>query len=65
MICSLHSNYSNISLLEYYQAGREGASEKISMSLTHEFPFDAANLGNMTGTDSVGAVGYSKGRVSC
>ena len=65
MICSLHSNYSNISLLEYYQTGRYGDAEKLSMSLTHEFPFDAVNLGNMTGTDSVGAVGYSKGRVSC
>jgi hypothetical protein len=57
MICSLHSNYSNISLLEYYQTGRYGDAEKLSMSLTHEFPFDAVNLGNMTGTDSVGAVG--------
>lgn len=30
----------------------------------HEFGFDANNLGNLTGADSVGAVGYAKGVIS-
>ena len=30
----------------------------------HEFKFPVNNLGNLTGADSVGAFGYSKGEVS-
>ena len=37
---------------------------KITKVEIHEFTFDAINLGNMTGADSVGAVGYSKGSIS-
>ena len=37
---------------------------KITKVEIHEFTFDAVNLGNMTGADSVGAVGYSKGSIS-
>ena len=37
---------------------------KITKVEIHEFTFDAINLGNMTGADSVGAVGYSKGSTS-
>ena len=37
---------------------------KITKVEIHEFTFDAINQGNMTGADSVGAVGYSKGSIS-
>ncbi|MBH67833.1 MAG: mandelate racemase [Rhodospirillaceae bacterium] len=37
---------------------------KITRVEIHEFGFDAANLGNLTGADSVGAIGYAKGAVS-
>ena len=37
---------------------------KITKVEIHEFTFDAVNLGNMTGADSVGAVGYLKGSIS-
>ena len=37
---------------------------KITEVEIHEFTFDAVNLGNMTGADSLDAVGYSKGRGS-
>ena len=30
----------------------------------HEFKFPVNNLGNLTGANSVGAFGYSKGEVS-
>ena len=30
----------------------------------HEFAFDAINLGSLTGADTIGAVGYSKGAVT-
>ena len=37
---------------------------KITEVEIHEFGFDAVNLGNLTGADSVGAVGYAKGSIS-
>ena len=30
----------------------------------HEFKFPIKNLGNLTGADTVGAVGYSKGEIT-
>jgi L-alanine-DL-glutamate epimerase-like enolase superfamily enzyme len=36
---------------------------KITEVEIHEFGFDAVNLGNLTGADSVGAVGYAKGSI--
>ena len=37
---------------------------KITEVEIHEFGFNAINLGNLTGADSVGAVGYAKGSIS-
>ena len=37
---------------------------KITQVEIHEFGFDVPNLGNLTGADSVGAIGYMKGAVS-
>ena len=37
---------------------------KITQVEIHEFGFDVPNLGNLTGADSVGAIGYMKGSVS-
>ena len=38
---------------------------KINTIELHEFKFEAKNLGNLTGADSVGAVGYMKGGSTC
>ncbi|MBL6598502.1 MAG: mandelate racemase [Alphaproteobacteria bacterium] len=37
---------------------------KITRVEVHEFGFDAKNLGNLTGADTVGAMGYAKGETS-
>lgn len=37
---------------------------KITRVEVHEFGFNARNLGNLTGADSVGAMGYAKGATS-